>query len=126
MIRIAISQAAFDAIAATLPLPANCFALGMWDIRAQRARVKPPKFQTETLPSGRVIHFWQKSPRTRCGQGAGQTGTFAGRAIQRAGCGTMTSQGRTVNCHAGLENAIRALEPTLAIGFASAGLARPT
>ena len=68
--------------------PANCFALGVCDIGAQRPRVKPLKFQTETLPIGRVIHFGKKVPAPDAVRARGKSARSPGvHHTQRAGCG---------------------------------------
>jgi hypothetical protein len=67
--------------------PANCFALGVWDIGVQRPRVKPLKFQTETLPIGRVIHFGKKVPAPDAVRAWGKPAFAGSPPTQRAGCG---------------------------------------
>ena len=80
--------------------PANCFALGVCDIGAQRPRVKPLKFQTETLPIDRVIHFGKKVPAPDAVRAWGKSAFAGSPPTQRAGCGANDLTGCTVNCHA--------------------------
>jgi hypothetical protein len=67
--------------------PANCFALGVLDIGAQRPLVKPLKFQTETLPIGRVIHFGKKVPAPDAVRAWGKPAFAGSPPTQRAACG---------------------------------------